>query len=54
MVDVDNMAFEIALGERLRTRVEESGRVMLTLADTKLLSWTKAVHIAAKVCLKIK
>ena len=46
MCDVDNIAFDLALGERVRARVEDAGRVELDDAEATALARTKAVHVA--------
>ena len=46
LFEVDNVAFTIGLGERLRVLVEESGRVELTDKELTALARTKLVHIA--------
>eukprot|EP01052_Picozoa_sp_SAG31_P071591 SAG31_NODE_30513_length_380_cov_0.722420_1_plen_58_part_10 len=45
MTEVDNVAYQLALSERVRSRVEEMGRVQLTDKEAAALARTKAVHI---------
>ena len=42
---MDNIAFDLALGERVRARVD-AGRVELEDAEASALARTKAVHVA--------
>jgi hypothetical protein len=49
LCDIDNIAFDLALGERVRARVEDAGRVELTDAEASALARTKAVHGALLV-----
>eukprot|EP01051_Picozoa_sp_SAG22_P006936 SAG22_NODE_470_length_10142_cov_13.947227_10_plen_456_part_00 len=44
MCDIDNIAFDLALGERVRARVEDAGRVELDDGEAAGLARTKAVH----------
>ena len=46
LCDIDNIAFDLALGERVRARVEDAGRVELGDAEASALARTKAVHVA--------
>jgi hypothetical protein len=46
MCDIDNIFFDLALGERVRARVEDAGRVELDDAEASALARTKAVHVA--------
>merc|ERR1711969_199542 len=46
MCDIDNIAFALALGERVRARVEDAGRVVLGDGEASALAQTKAVHVA--------
>ena len=46
LCDIDNIAFDLALGERVRARVEDAGRVELDDAEASALARTKAVHVA--------
>ena len=45
LCDIDNIAFDLALGERVRARVEDAGRVELDDAELSALARTKAVHV---------
>jgi len=45
LCDIDNIAFDLALGERVRARVEDAGRVKLDDAELSALARTKAVHV---------
>ena len=45
LCDIDNIAFDLALGERVRARVEDAGRVELDDAEAATLARTKAVHV---------
>eukprot|EP01043_Picozoa_sp_COSAG02_P047990 COSAG02_NODE_4662_length_5119_cov_2.425299_2_plen_612_part_00 len=49
LCDIDNIAFDLALGERVRARVEDAGRVELNDAEAPALARTKAVHVALLV-----
>ena len=49
LCDIDNIAFRMALGERVRARVEDAGRVVLTDAEASALARTKAVHVVLLV-----
>ena len=49
LCDIDNIAFDLALGERVRARVEDAGRVELEDAEASALARTKAVHVALLV-----
>ena len=46
LCDIDNIAFALALGERVRARVEDAGRVELDDDEASALARTKAVHVA--------
>ena len=46
LCDIDNIAFDLVLGERVRARVEDAGRVELDDAEASALARTKAVHVA--------
>eukprot|EP01043_Picozoa_sp_COSAG02_P016893 COSAG02_NODE_753_length_17610_cov_23.119753_17_plen_480_part_00 len=46
LCDIDNIAFDLALGERVRARVEDAGRVELEDVEASALVRTKAVHVA--------
>ena len=46
LCDIDNIAFDLALGERVRARVEDAGRVELDEGEATALARTKAVHVA--------
>jgi hypothetical protein len=43
---IDNVAYAVGLSERVRTRVEEFGRVELRDAEAAALVRSKAVHVA--------
>ena len=45
VTEIDNVAYEVGLAERLRTRVEVAGRVVLDEAELSALSRTKTIHI---------
>ena len=45
LLEVDNITFDAALSERLRSVVEEMGHVELSEAQTATLARTKPVHI---------
>ena len=45
MCDIDNIAFDLALGERVRARVEDAGRVRLDDGEASALTRTKTVHV---------
>eukprot|EP01046_Picozoa_sp_COSAG06_P056510 COSAG06_NODE_10712_length_1630_cov_112.784455_1_plen_187_part_00 len=49
MCEIDNVAFVIALGEKVRSRVEEAGRVHLSDGEASALIWTKVVHVVLLV-----
>ena len=49
LCDIDNIFFDLALGERVRARVEDAGRVELEDAEASALARTKAVHVALLV-----
>ena len=51
LCDIDNMAYDRGLGEEVRMRVEESGRVDLGEAEATALVLTKAVHVGLIVVL---
>jgi hypothetical protein len=46
LCDIDNIAFDLALGERVRARVEATGHVELDDVEASALARTKAVHVA--------
>ena len=46
MPQIDNAAYAVGLSERVRTRVEEFGRVELRDAEAAVLVRSKAVHVA--------
>ena len=46
LCDIDNIFFDLVLGERVRARVEDAGRVELEDAEASALARTKAVHVA--------
>ena len=45
LCDIDNIFFDLVLGERVRARVEDAGRVELGDAEATALARTKAVHV---------
>lgn len=45
MCEIDNVAFVIALGENVRSRVKEAGRADLSDVEARALMWTKVVHV---------
>eukprot|EP01045_Picozoa_sp_COSAG04_P010169 COSAG04_NODE_615_length_11914_cov_12.688447_10_plen_512_part_00 len=45
LCDIDNICFALALGERVRARVEDAGRVELDDHEATALARTKAVHV---------
>eukprot|EP01045_Picozoa_sp_COSAG04_P004037 COSAG04_NODE_171_length_21611_cov_4.302808_11_plen_483_part_00 len=45
LCDIDNIAFTLVLGERVRARMENEGRVELGDAEASALARTKAVHV---------
>ena len=45
LCDIDDIAFRLALSERVRARVEVAGRLELNAAEATALARTKAVHI---------
>ena len=49
LCDIDNIFFELVLGERVRARVEDAGRVELEDGEATALARTKAVHVALLV-----
>jgi hypothetical protein len=49
MTEVDNVCYYFALAERVRTRVEEAGRVELTEKEAAMLVRTKAIHVCLVV-----
>ena len=49
MPQIDNAAYAVGLSERVRTRVEEFGRVELGDAEAAALVRSKAVHVALLV-----
>ena len=49
MPQIDNAAYAVGLSERVRTRVEEFGRVELRDAEAAALVRSKAVHVALLV-----
>ena len=49
MPQIDNAAYVVGLSERVRTRVEEFGRVELRDAEAAALVRSKAVHVALVV-----
>ena len=49
LCDIDNIFFDLVLGERVPARVEDAGRVELDDAEASALARTKAVHVALLV-----
>ena len=49
LCDIDNMAFDLVLGERVRARVEDAGRVELQQAEAEALARTKTIHVVLLV-----
>ena len=49
LCDIDDITFALALGERVRARVEDAGRVELGDAEASALARTKVVHVALLV-----
>ena len=49
MCDIDNIFFDLVLGERVRARVEDAGHVELEDAEATALARTKVVHVALLV-----
>ena len=49
MPQIDNVAYAVGLSERVRTRVEEFGRVELRDVEAAALVRSKAVHVALLV-----
>lgn len=47
MCEIDDVAYEIGLAERVRVRVEHAGRVELSDNELKALSRSKIIHIIA-------
>jgi hypothetical protein len=45
LCEIDNIVFSVALSERVRTRVEEDGRVELGDREAALLVRSKAAHV---------
>ena len=45
LCDIDNIAFNVGLGERVRARVEAVGRVELQDVEATALTRTKVVHV---------
>lgn len=43
--EIDNLAFSIGLSERVRSQVEEAGRVELTDDEVTALARSKVVHV---------
>ena len=46
MLQIDNAAYAVGLSERVRTRVEEFGRVQLRDTEAAALLRSKVVHVA--------
>ena len=49
MPQIDNVAYAVGLSERVRTRVEEFGRVELRDAEAAALVRSKVLHVALVV-----
>lgn len=47
--EIDNLSFAVALGEKVRSRVESAGRVQLGDKEISLLSTSKVLHIGVIV-----
>ena len=45
VTEIDNIAYEVGLGERVRTRMEIAGHMSLSEQELTALTRTKAVHI---------
>ena len=45
MCEIDNVAFEVGLAERIRARVEDAARVELSESELKALARSKVVHV---------
>ena len=48
-LNIDNIAFTLGLGERVRARVEDAARVELNDLEAATLAWTKTLHTAMVV-----
>ena len=46
LCDIDNVAFQLGLSEKLRSRVESAGRITLTEDNITAIARSKAVHAA--------
>lgn len=44
--EVDTVSYELGLSERVKSRVEEAGRIELDETEAKMLTRTKAIHVA--------
>ena len=49
LCEIDNVAYRLALGERIRSRVENVGRIKLSDDQAAALVWTKHFHLPAVV-----
>jgi hypothetical protein len=49
VLQIDNAAYAVGLSERVRTRVEEFGRVELRDDEAAARVWSKAVHLVLLV-----
>jgi hypothetical protein len=49
VLQIDNVAYSVGLSERVRTRVEEFGRVELRDTEVVVLVRSKAVHVVLLV-----
>ena len=45
LAEVDNISFQLGLGEQRRGRVERAGHILLTAAEKRSMSRTKTAHI---------
>ena len=50
MCEIDNLCYQFGLGERIRARVEDKGRMALSPEEAEAMSQTKTVHIMMIVC----
>ena len=50
MCEIDNLCYQFGLGERIRARVEDKGRMALSAEEAAAMSQTKTVHIVMIVC----
>ena len=45
MCEIDNVAYSVGLSERVKTRIEQFGRVELGADEVARLVWSKATHV---------